>query len=460
MAGPTEENSFREYDSLWQLFADCTEHFRDEPLFVSRNETVSYKEFRARTLGLSERFRNITQNKIIISAADPLFFAECFFAAVFSGHIACLLSPECSVPEFFEDAYIVNDGIRPPAGPAIDSEDFRPAQCLPDEPCLIVFSSGTTGRADGIMLSQRNILRNLRAILEVYHHGRGERLLHILPYWHMFGLTGDLLMPLCGGSVICLPDSEAGILPAMRRFRPEIINMPPAMAEMLCELFEREGNTDAAGGCLKRVMCGGAPLSTGTFDRLLKFGIKPLTAYGMTECSPCVSAMPEDTLRRGSAGKLLSCWKIGFSKDNEILLSGDCVMLGYYHNAGESEKRIRDGWFHTGDIGRIDAEGFITVTGRMSSLLVFSNGVKCLPERLEEKIGSLPGVRECMITKIPDAAGDHPGLIICAEKISEETNDAIRSIMKEAHLFPFELRSESAKLPRNRMGKLIREENN
>ncbi|MBO4903356.1 MAG: AMP-binding protein [Lachnospiraceae bacterium] len=355
------------------------------------------------------------------------------------------------------DGYLFTDNEVISVFPSLVEIAEEPVITDPDAPRIVVLSSGTTGKTDGIVLSERNVLKNLYSILKFYYFSPGERLLHVLPYWHMFGLMGDLFMAACCGAAICLPVSGAGVLKAMRDFKPEIINMPPAMADMLCELIGKEGDVSAVtGGCLRRVMCAGAHLNEKTSDRLLGYGIKPLTAYGMTECSPCISVMPEGKLVRGTSGVLLDCWEIRLSDGNEILLRGDCVMLGYIDEAATKE-RIRDGWFHTGDIGSIDEEGYLTVSGRVNSLLVFSNGVKCFPERAEEKINLLPFILESRVAKVTDRIGDHPKLIIHTENEAGINREEVDRIMKEFRVFPYETEYTDSALPRNRLGKMIRE---
>ena len=449
------------YESFLQMFMGCTESHKDRPLFVTSAGTFFYSDFRDGVLRLTAAFRQIESDMIILSVQDQLCFAECFFAAVFSGHKVCITAPESGVQKRLHDGYLIKDDhpYLQYAGPLADTDGIRTVNSL--APCVIAFSSGTTGFADGVVLSQRNILKNVQSILQYYCYNAGEKLLHILPFHHMFGLVSDLFMVMECGAQVYLPDSYLQIPAVLRTFLPETVNLPPAMANTLCKLLASDDELYfETGKHLRRILCGGAPLSSQTSQKLLAYHILPMIGYGMTECSPCISVTPQDKVKPGTAGVPLKCWDLRITEDSEIIVRGECVMIGYLKDENETKARIRDGWLHTGDAGYIDSDGNLVVTGRLNNVLIFSNGTKCLAERAEAQINAIDGVEESMLSKTQNEYGSYPKLVIVTveekTKDSEHLQGRIDSVMRELNLFPYELEIRASALPRNQMGKLIR----
>lgn len=159
----------------------------------------------------------------------------------------------------------------------------------------------------------------------------------------------------------------------------------------LLEIMRSEHSSEIAfscftGGCLRKILCGGAGLKATVAKELREYGVFAYGCYGLSECSPCVTANRDDYYKDGSAGMPLNCNSITIAEDGEILISGTNVMLGYYNDPEATAKVIIDGVLHTGDLGYIDEDGFLFITGRKSNLIVFSDGTKCSPETLEEQI--------------------------------------------------------------------------
>jgi long-chain acyl-CoA synthetase len=159
---------------------------------------------------------------------------------------------------------------------------------------------------------------------------------------------------------------------------------------------------DGFGGNLKLIICGGAPLDPKYIQGFRDFGINVLNGYGITECSPVISVCRNDYFRDGSIGQILSCCEVKIDKltssdDGEILVKGKTVMLGYYKNE-EATKETMDGdWFRTGDIGKIDDDGFLYITGRKKNLIVLRNGKNIYPEELEMLISNISYVEEVLV---------------------------------------------------------------
>jgi acyl-CoA synthetase (AMP-forming)/AMP-acid ligase II len=208
------------------------------------------------------------------------------------------------------------------------------------------------------------------------------------------------------------------------RFRANFLFLVPALADILANKIAQHGPSaeTVLGTPIDWILVGGAPLARRTYERLMALGIRPLGGYGLTETTSLYSLAPIDDPRPGSAG--LCCHGFGgmeakVSPDGELLLRGPAVLKGYYKEPTRTADVLdADGWFKTGDIGRIDEDGYVWITGRASRTIVLSSGKKVAPEELEEKILSIPGIHEVVVS------GDGTTRELIAEVyavVSEET---------------------------------------
>ena len=248
------------------------------------------------------------------------------------------------------------------------------------------------------MLSQKNICTNVQSGLEKYLMKKGDRFINLIPMYHAFGLVCDILAPLTVGATIYIIDNKNSFFLKMPKIKPTILNVPPIIAETLLKFIKKSGNVEkVTGGKLKKILCGGAALNKNIANSLRENGILALGCYGISECSPCVSVNRDNYYKDGSAGVLLNCNTVKISNDGEILIKGDNVMLGYYQDDNGTKNVIYDGYFHTGDLGYIDEDGFLFVVGRKSNLIVFEDGTKCVPETIEEKLYQIKSINEVLV---------------------------------------------------------------
>ncbi len=369
-------------------------------VFRKVNEEVDYQQLEAAVLCVAGSLTQYRDSFFLIQTENQFLFAVSYLAVVLTGNIAVLTN-----------IYHCPDGTKiPPIELALTDEEisrrlsFAPIsyEKLPcpdtEKVCTIVYSSGTTSASKGIMLSQKNLCCNVVCGLEKYLFSKEDRLIQLLPYYHAFGLVCDLLAPLLSGTTICIPDSKEHALSQMSLFQPTMMNAPPAVAEMILSLVKRIGDVKkVTGGQLHKILCGGAGLRREITEELFLYGIKALGCYGVSECSPCISVNRDDYYKPGSAGILLNCNGVRIAEDGEIIVSGDNVMIGYYNDFEWSNQVIVNGEYHTGDIGYLDEDGFLYVTGRKSNLIVFDDGTKCLPETLEKHILEHTAVKETLV---------------------------------------------------------------
>ena len=303
----------------------------------------------------------------------------------------------------------------------------------PDALAEILFTSGTTGMSKGVMLSQRNIVSNINDIYEmnIMQNVKCDPIvMSVLPIHHTYELTVDNLGMLCRGAVICINDKLENIVLNLNRFKPAVILVVPAIAEAfykkvaegiasgsnkrkvaiakkICgalnvvkidarrKLFKSIINK--FGGNLTNIVVGGAALRPEVAEVFEEFGVNMYQGYGLTECAPLVSTNCPKENKIGSVGKPVSYMDVKFD-NGEILVKGDGVMLGYYKNPeATAEVMTEDGWFRTGDIGYLDNEGYLYITGRCKNLIILDNGKNIYPEELETSLMTVEGVKDVMV---------------------------------------------------------------
>ena len=222
----------------------------------------------------------------------------------------------------------------------------------PDQLCTIMFISGTTGKSKGVMLTHRNLAENATC-LDMKIPPR-TTILSVLPIHHAYCLSMDILKGISLGSIICINDSLLRVAKNIRLFQPDMI-----------DLFE-------------------------------SYGITILQGYGMTECAPVISTNVSWDIRKNSVGKLLPNCEAKVV-DKELWVRGSSVMQGYYHMPEETKETLVDGWLRTGDLGYVDEDGFVYLTGRKKNLIITKNGENVSPEELENKIGEARLVQEILV---------------------------------------------------------------
>ncbi len=271
----------------------------------------------------------------------------------------------------------------------------------PESLCTIMFTSGTTGKSKGVMLTQRNLAENATC-LDMKIPARTV-ILSVLPIHHAYCLSMDILKGISLGSIICINDSLIRVAKNIKLFRPDMILMVPLMIETLAKKLEEAAGLPAEivkkevfGEQLHTICSGGAYLNPALIDLFEGYGIQILQGYGMTECAPVISTNLGWDIRKDTVGKLMpNC--DAKTVDNEIWVRGSSVMMGYYQMPKETEETLVDGWLRTGDLGYVDEDRYIHLTGRLKNLIITKNGENVSPEELENKIGADRLVQEILV---------------------------------------------------------------
>lgn len=271
----------------------------------------------------------------------------------------------------------------------------------PDQLCTIMFTSGTTGKSKGVMLTQRNLAENATC-LDMKIPSRTV-ILSVLPIHHAYCLSMDILKGISLGSIICINDSLLRVAKNIKLFKPNMILMVPLMIESMARKLEEAAGlpTDIVkrevfGEQFHTICSGGAYLPTAMIDFFNSYGITIQQGYGMTECSPVISTNLSWNIKKESVGQLLPNCEAK-TVDEELWVRGSSVMLGYYKMPEETKETLEDGWLKTGDLGYVDEEGFVFLTGRKKNLIITKNGENVSPEELENKIGEQRMVKEILV---------------------------------------------------------------
>lgn len=443
--------------SFKEFMVSIKERFSDQVAFKDYNHIWTYSLLYDYVRCLLTYFINDNQRFYYLTAEHPVYFFIAFFAITISGNTAILCEPyQC-----YEGAeYRIIDEEK-----IIDMLSVSSCMDFPEETysemcCAIAKSSGTTSVAKGVMLSQKNLLSDMVGGMQCYEYPLGAVYYHVLPHHHLFGLVADLLGPLYSGGTICFSDNKLNFFKDIKHFQPSHMNLPPAMIYAIEKMLVMSDNTPKVlGGRLKKIMCAGARLNENSRNVLKKYGIEVLSAYGLTECSPCISMNRDLSSKPDSVGQILPCCDVSIV-DGEITVRGDNVMMGYWNEPEATNNTIHNGWLYTGDLGYLDEDGFLFLIGRKSNLIVFEDGTKVIPEVLENEIISMAGVVECLLSRQIINQRTMLKLIIVKDnlKSEEDITKIVQRCFKAYNLSDkvAEVLFSQQDLPKNSLGKIIR----
>lgn len=317
-------------------------------------------------------------------------------------------------------------------------KNFRPEHICyrkdrPEELAIINYTSGTTGYSKGVMLPYRSIWSNVAYCFEMLPVKAGDHIVSMLPMGHVFGMVYDFLYGFSAGAHIYfltrMPSPKI-IAQSFAEIKPRVISCVPLIVEKIIKKdilprvdskigklllkvpivndkiksLARQAAMEIFGGNFDEIIIGGAPFNAEVEAFLKKIGFPYTIAYGMTECGPIICSSRWETLKLASCGKATTRMEVRIDSPDpkthagEIVCRGMNMMLGYYKNP-EATAQIIDanGWLHTGDLGTIDDEGYVTVRGRSKNLLLTSSGQNIYPEEIESKLNNMPYVAESLI---------------------------------------------------------------
>lgn len=339
------------------------------------------------------------------------------------------------------------------------NDEFEKNEIDPEALCTLIYTSGTTGTPKGVMLSQKNLTVDMVNSCRNFLEPAGTVV--VLPLHHTFGFMAGVLCQIHRGYKVYINNNLKNVLKDIQKAKPHHICVVPLFVETFYKSLWRtvkkqkkekllkalikvsnglrkvgidlrkplfQSVKNGFGGNLEMIIAGGAPLDLKYAKGFEDIGIQIMNGYGITECSPIVSTDRNKKYLFGSAGVPIPGVEVKIHEPNEdgegeILVKGDIVMMGYYNDPKTTADAFMDGWFKTGDVGRIDENGFIIITGRKKNIIILSNGKNVYPEEIEAVIlNNVEGVNEVVVFGEDD--------VICAE-IYTETPDEKDRIKKD-----------------------------
>lgn len=317
------------------------------------------------------------------------------------------------------------------------------AKINPESASVILFTSGTTSISKAVLLSQKNLMSDLYGIESAIKVFPNDVNMAFLPFHHCLGAIG-LITLLNGGAKVVFCDGLRYISQNLKEYKVTVFFCVPLILESMHKKIIAEINKkglngkvnfakklskilmkfgidvrrrlfktilDNLGGGVRLVVSGAAAIDRQVVEDFNAFGILTIQGYGLTETSPVLCVENEKSIRYGSIGFPLCNVDVKIDNPNEegigeVIAKGPMVMLGYYNNQEATNEVLKDGWFHTGDLGYIDSDGYVFLTGRVKNVIVLKNGKNVYPEELEILISGLPYVLENMVFGIPEADDD------------------------------------------------------
>ena len=342
---------------------------------------------------------------------------------------------------------------------------FIDAEIYADEMSVLLFTSGTTGIAKGVMLSHRNICEDLMSAPTILNVNTWDIFFSVLPVHHTYECTCGFLMPLYKGASIAYCEGLKYIVKNLAEVQPTMILAVPLIFESLYNNIMKSVRKQGKEGLVRKVLAlnkvtkkvgldlnklllkdilkvfggrmrvlisGGAAIDPAILQFFNDLGFISVQGYGLTECAPMAALNPDrhKYMRNSSVGHLLPGMEVKIEDKNEdgigeICVKGPNVMLGYYNMPEETAKVIKDGWFHTGDLGYVDDEEFIYITGRKKNVIITANGKNVFPEELEYYLGRSTMVSESMVWAQEDESGQDTVIVATIKPDMEEVEAAI-----------------------------------
>jgi long-chain acyl-CoA synthetase len=350
----------------------------------------------------------------------------------------------------------------------------------PDALHILIFTSGTTGNAKGVCLSQKNICANILSTSKMVWLDETIHTLSVLPIHHTYESTLGHLLILFGGGCISYSDGLRYVGKNIVEYQPTVLIAVPLLLEHVLKTIDKTvkkslparytKNQDmtfnelmkslplplrfivkkkvrkSLGGKLRLMIVGAAAIKPETIEAFQLLGIATYQGYGLTECAPLLAGNNDFFVNAASVG--LPIFGVDIKIDNpneegigEIIAKGDNIMLGYYNDPETTEEIMRDGYFHTGDLGYLDEEGWLYITGRCKNVIVTHNGKNIYPEELEDRLLNEKAVEEVIVIGVKSTKGEgeavkakiYPNFQALKEAgVDAESDDAIAKAIKEA----------------------------
>ena len=417
-----------------------------------------------------KEFLNVSNSKAII--ADDKYLNEIFEFKSELKNETMLIDMQ-NTSKYMNLSDLIADGKK-----LIDdgNSEYENIKINPDEMKILLFTSGTTGNSKAVMLSHKNICSNIVSIASIVKVDNSTRVLSILPLHHTYECTIGYLLVVYGGGTICYCEGLRYITKNIQEYQPTFILCVPLLLEnvykkviktlksSLPEKYTKDESKiidnlpfylkgivknkvkKSLGGKIKTFIVGAAAIKPDLVEAFFKLGIKVLQGYGLTECSPLVAGNNDFYYKAASCGMPIPNveYKIDNPNDEgvgEIIVKGPNVMLGYYENEEATKNVLKDGWFHTGDLGYVDDEEFLYISGRSKNMILTKNGENIYPEEIENILNDDDLIEESLVIGTSNGKDDvqvkakiFPNIEAIKEYLGNKfpTKEEISKILNEA----------------------------
>lgn len=417
-----------------------------------------------------KEFLNVSNSKAII--ADDKYLNEIFEFKSELKNETMLIDMQ-NTSKYMNLSDLIADGKK-----LIDegNSEYENIKINPNEMKILLFTSGTTGNSKAVMLSHKNICSNIVSIASIVKVDNATRVLSILPLHHTYECTIGYLLVVYGGGTICYCEGLRYITKNIQEYQPTFILCVPLLLEnvykkviktlksSLPEKYTKEESKiidnlpfylkgivkkkvkKSLGGKIKTFIVGAAAIKPDLVEAFFKLGIKVLQGYGLTECAPLVAGNNDFYYKAASCGMPIPNveYKIDNPNDEgvgEIIVKGPNVMLGYYENEEATKNVLKDGWFHTGDLGYVDDEEFLYISGRSKNMILTKNGENIYPEEIENILNDDDLIEESLVIGTSNGKDDvqvkakiFPNIEAIKEYLGNKfpTKEEISKILNEA----------------------------
>lgn len=404
-----------ELDTVSEMWERCLNEYSDFEAIRDDGRSYTYRTLEQDAAGFRTLLGKPAEGtRVAIFAANSYDFVKAYLATVTSGCTAVIFPAHLDAasvfgccmmfgvstlvyqPDFADRLSLVQSrrpDIRLISADALSDEKTPLIHCTGRTPCAIVFTGGTTGKSKGALLSNEAVMQGTINGCYGYKHVFGQRYLLILPLSHVFGLIRNLMTSLYTGSSLYICRNNKDMFRDIAVFRPTILVMVPALAEMALTL-SKKFKRNMLGDDLECIICGAAPVSPFLISEYDKIGIRLLAGYGLTESANLVSGNPESLTKPESVGLPYPNQALRI-ENGELWLKGKNMMDGYV--GVEEPEAYEDGWFKTGDLVRMDEDGYLYITGRIKEIIVMPNGENVSPAEVEAHFNALPFIQDSQV---------------------------------------------------------------
>ncbi len=467
-----------ENKNLKYMIQKAAEKYKDKVLYRSEKKSITYKEFQKQIneLGTAITYLGLKNKKIAILSENRYEWEIAFLAIATGNKIVVPIDKSLTKKEienilqrteaeaiFCSEKYqkileeiktnckclkyiISFDGNDKNSfislietGKALIEENYNKfieEKIDDDSICSIIFTSGTTNKSKAVMLTHKNIYSNICNVSEVLELDKNDIALSILPLNHVLEGLFCFLVSIQKGMERIFCDDISEILEYIKKYKITYMGGVPSIYEYL---YQSKEKLVQEADHIKMFMSGGAKLDPQIVSNYKDLGITIIQGYGMTECAPVISIENKENTRIGSVGKPIPNVEVMVkNKDEngigELIVRGENITKGYFQDEEETNKLIKDGWLYTGDLGKIDDDGYIYIYGRNKDLIVLQNGKKIFPEEIENLLNKIDGVKESVVFENSANIHDvkiYAKIVYNPNEFEEKQEEKIKEILLE-----------------------------